>query len=785
MNYERIKSSPKLKSSSVPTTPIIQSQNSFQLLENNRTATGRTKKKKKAQHRSKKSNASARSQSPPTTWDEITPSRNIDQVVPTTSTSATLLGTTLPACSSPLIRSHTVESLMSTTSTTSTQDKSIDYSSTSSSPTLIHTQLENNNNNDNNNHHDNNDNNSILSPTPLSPYSLKVDTTQFNTNNNSNDDDKNNNNPTASTNNNENKNNNHQQHHSTRPSMSFWDYLMDELTVSDFDTSQEIKRERITNFLAVPGALEKMMGFGFVVCLDSFLYTFTILPLRFGLALYHLFLYIYTSLQVWWKKEGSYTRLRPSEKCDLLKGIIIIITCIFMSNLDPSRLYHSIRGQAVLKLYVIFNALEIFDKLCCSVGVDILDALFSKSTLGRPPAGDINAANYAKRHLKPITLFLLACVYMFLHTSTLFFQMITLNVAINFYSNALLSLLISNQFVEIKQSVFKKFERENLFQLSCSDIVERFQQSAFLIIITLRNVVELSESSPSSILPSTFVPLFKLPASTSLNTLMTPVVMVILSEVCVDWLKHAFITKFNQIRPSIYGKYIDILCRDLVIGSPGRLSGKKQAFIDQSPVVSRRIGFPSIPLACMTIRMMQQLLPMIFMSSSSSSHSFGNGNTDSPSSSSLATMITNILLNYINDHPNNMIERILPARIQLVAFSMIHDGWFEKSLDQLLKYMTWTFLVLVLIIILFALKVFVGMSLLGYAYKRYSSMEERDLLDQQKEKELKEMNKPEEEYQKRLKKYVNDPSDNVMGKPPIKYTLDNVDRFSMVRSRIP
>lgn len=46
--------------------------------------------------------------------------------------------------------------------------------------------------------------------------------------------------------------------------------------------------------------------------------------------------------------------------------------------------------------------------------------------------------------------------------------MITLNVAINFYSNALLSLLISNQFVEIKQSVFKKFEKENLFQLTCS-----------------------------------------------------------------------------------------------------------------------------------------------------------------------------------------------------------------------------------------------------------------------------------------------------------------------------
>jgi hypothetical protein len=140
-----------------------------------------------------------------------------------------------------------------------------------------------------------------------------------------------------------------------------------------------------------------------------------------------------------------------------------------MSSLDPSRLYHSIRGQAVLKLYVVLNVLEVCDKLCCSVGVDILDALFSKSTLGSSTSEDTGSAtSYARRQLKPITLFFMACGYMLLHTSVLFFQMITLNVAINFYSNALLTLLISNQFVEIKQSVFKKFERENLFQLSCS-----------------------------------------------------------------------------------------------------------------------------------------------------------------------------------------------------------------------------------------------------------------------------------------------------------------------------
>lgn len=51
------------------------------------------------------------------------------------------------------------------------------------------------------------------------------------------------------------------------------------------------------------------------------------------------------------------------------------------------------------------------------------------------------------------------------------YQMISLNVAVNSYDNALLTLLVSNQFVEIKGSVFKKFEKDNLFQITCAGIL--------------------------------------------------------------------------------------------------------------------------------------------------------------------------------------------------------------------------------------------------------------------------------------------------------------------------
>ena len=55
-----------------------------------------------------------------------------------------------------------------------------------------------------------------------------------------------------------------------------------------------------------------------------------------------------------------------------------------------------------------------------------------------------------------------------LHSGLLFLQMITLNVVVNTYNSGLLVLLVSNQFVELKSNVFKKFSTDHLFQMSCA-----------------------------------------------------------------------------------------------------------------------------------------------------------------------------------------------------------------------------------------------------------------------------------------------------------------------------
>ena len=208
--------------------------------------------------------------------------------------------------------------------------------------------------------------------------------------------------------------------------------------------SSKIKFERLLNFLLLPPQLEQVLWYGALVCLDSWLYCFTILPLRFIIAL--------GVLGKWWvlvmvreirqlptfvfwglgrmrtrshsrkevasnvtpdfhERRSSFSKvsstgktahtikatepstlndgtgppsssrepkrqrlssqrhrrskstpstLLPDHKADLLKGLIVLFSCLLLMRFDASRMYHGIRGQAAIKLYVIYNVLEVY-----------------------------------------------------------------------------------------------------------------------------------------------------------------------------------------------------------------------------------------------------------------------------------------------------------------------------------------------------------------------------------------------------------------------------------------
>uniref|UniRef100_A0A672H3T1 Transmembrane anterior posterior transformation 1b n=1 Tax=Salarias fasciatus TaxID=181472 RepID=A0A672H3T1_SALFA len=343
-------------------------------------------------------------------------------------------------------------------------------------------------------------------------------------------------------------------------------FITTELTRGYFLEHNEAKyterRERVYTCLRIPKELEKLMTFGFFLCLDTFLYVFTLLPLRVILALLRLFTVPCCGL------SGS-RLLQPAQVCDVLKGFIMVLCYSMMSYVDYSMMYHLIRGQSVIKLYIIYNMLEVADRLFSSFGQDILDALYWTAT---------EPKEKKRAHIGVIPHFLMAVLYVFLHAILIMVQATTLNVAFNSHNKSLLTIMMSNNFVEIKGSVFKKFEKNNLFQMSNSDIKERFTNYILLLIVCLRNMEQFSWNPDH------------------LWVLFPDVVMVIASEVAVDVVKHAFITKFNDISADVYGEYRASLAFDLVS------SRQKNAYTDYSDSVSRRMGFIPLPLALLLIR---------------------------------------------------------------------------------------------------------------------------------------------------------------------------------------
>lgn len=76
--------------------------------------------------------------------------------------------------------------------------------------------------------------------------------------------------------------------------------------------------------------------------------------------------------------------------------------------------------------------------------------------------------------------------------------------------------------------------------------------------------------------------------------------MVLLAEVFVDWIKHAFITRFNELQLDVYTDYTTSLAYDMA------QTRQKHAFSDHSDLVARRMGFIPLPLAVVMVRVLSQ-----------------------------------------------------------------------------------------------------------------------------------------------------------------------------------
>ncbi|RNA18983.1 transmembrane anterior posterior transformation 1 -like protein [Brachionus plicatilis] len=188
-----------------------------------------------------------------------------------------------------------------------------------------------------------------------------------------------------------------------------------------------------------------------------------------------------------------------------------------------------------------------------------------------------------RSYLLTVRHLFIALIYMFCHSIVFLCLSTTLNVAFNSHNNALLTIMMSNNFVELKGSVFKKFDKNNVFQMSCSDVKERFQYLILLLTVLIRNMAEFEWQIEQ---------LFE----------FFPIMCTIfIFEFFIDWVKHAFVLKFNDIPTEVFKDFKLSLAYEMLE------SRKKREHFDFQ---SHSYGFIPIPLFCLLFRVVTQSIKL-------------------------------------------------------------------------------------------------------------------------------------------------------------------------------
>lgn len=351
---------------------------------------------------------------------------------------------------------------------------------------------------------------------------------------------------------------------------NIWDYLRVEMFgIGEPGTLEPPNQAHIQNFFLVPMNLESLIFLGFFVCLDAFLYVITYLPIRvvfslfllgaklqsyvFNVQLGSILPYLFPR-----SKDQSPLTFHRTQGYDIMRGAMFVVGCIALRQINMSQIYHFIRGQSMIKLYVLTSMLEIVDKLLCSFGQDAFDALHWHT-------------RFQPRSPQMLLTFVMVTGYVCLHASVYFLHVATLTVVINSVDSALITVLILNNFAELKSFVLKKFDCNNLFQLACSDITERFQMFLFLVLILIVALAQAGLTWPETLY--------------SFSKIAT---MMFVSEIFADWFKHAFINKFNLINASVYQDFAYVLRNDILSNQ------KDEVILDHTYSVTRRLGLSQV-----------------------------------------------------------------------------------------------------------------------------------------------------------------------------------------------
>ncbi|EDQ89675.1 uncharacterized protein MONBRDRAFT_32336 [Monosiga brevicollis MX1] len=341
---------------------------------------------------------------------------------------------------------------------------------------------------------------------------------------------------------------------------SFWRWLFKEMdyeTEGSSSTPDNLTPSpNLPSFVLISFLVEQLCFFGVWFCFDSLLHACIVLPCQLARRIF----------------SGHFAR---RDIFPLVQFLLLITGCWLLTKADLSYIYHNIKTQSTVKLYVIVNMFEVLDRLATAMGMDIMLSL----------SGALESTFSASNVRNILLLAAGVFIYLFVHIFVILYQVIALSVAINAHDASLLAILLSNQFIEIKGAVFKRVDATGHFQFICYDLRERFLLIMILVMIATRNLAEVNWN-----------------VHHLTDWLIYKIVFVMSSEMVVDTIKHTFLMRFNDMPTSVFHDFEAQLCRDLV-------EGQELSAPLRSRKLEYRLGFTPLPIACLLWKYLSVVLP--------------------------------------------------------------------------------------------------------------------------------------------------------------------------------
>ena len=322
-----------------------------------------------------------------------------------------------------------------------------------------------------------------------------------------------------------------------------------------------IPKSVLSDYAKLPLVIECVINHGIFSCLSCLLYELTFMPVSAFRGVRN-------------RLSGASPRMSWIEYTDLLRTLILIVSVVvFNVSIDFSAVYHYIRAQSLLKLYFIFNAMEIIERLVRSWGNDLVDGLMRSAVVSTSSVFSV------------VGHWIVVLVYTLVHTYIHFWRVMIISVAI--LANDIMIVLVTNNFGELKTAVFKKNDQKSTYPILSSDVVERLYLFIDVALMAFRMVTSPQRS--------------KIP----FGEVSFWITLMVGLEILTDWIKFLCLSKFNLIDNKTYWHYQRIHREDLINSRNADMNPvpplAHKGYISASHLPARRMNFMPTPLAVLLL----------------------------------------------------------------------------------------------------------------------------------------------------------------------------------------